>query len=402
MNMPPKWLSVGYIALFALLPWSVELGFGSWNLDLPTEPIIGVMAAGLAYSFWQTPGAFFRLFCNNIFLRTSLAYILWMAVSACFSTLPVVSWKYWIIAATHWWVFAAGISRWPGIWRNAFPWFVISIAGVAVFTLVHHAFYDFRTDQAMLAPMPFFPDHTMWAAALAMVLFLNGISFSPVLLLLCTALLFSTCRAAWVSVLLTCTLWGLLLLKKNMRWAMLFVLIASGMFMWNKAARSLEQDVSSQERINRWHCALRMMQEKPLLGFGPGTFQFEYLDFQKPEEMTRISLYKPSAARGIDTYGRGGGAHSEYLRALAETGWPGLLLWLGLISLAVARVTDKNILPESSAFPGVQSGERAFLILLALLTFFAHSVVNDFLHDGCIAALVWGCMAVLFAEEGEV
>jgi hypothetical protein len=38
---------------------------------------------------------------------------------------------------------------------------------------------------------------------------------------------------------------------------------------------------------------------------------------------------------------------------------------------------------------------------LALLTFFTHSAVNDFLHDGRIAALFWGCLAMIFAAKKE-
>jgi Cu/Ag efflux protein CusF len=38
---------------------------------------------------------------------------------------------------------------------------------------------------------------------------------------------------------------------------------------------------------------------------------------------------------------------------------------------------------------------------LALLTFFLHTMVNDFLHDGRIAALVWGSMAMIFVVKKE-
>ena len=164
--------------------------------------------------------------------------------------------------------------------------------------------------------------------------------------------------------------------------------------------QKLGQDVSAQERLNRWNCAIRMSQERPSLGFGPGTFQFQYIDFQKPDEMTRISMLAPVVTRGPDTYGRGGGAHSEYLRVLAETGWPGLLLWLSLaISAMVAGSVPATLVagkPKTNRLPS-----PSIYLILALLTFFAHSTVNDFLHDGRISALFWGCLAMIFAAKKE-
>ena len=35
-------------------------------------------------------------------------------------------------------------------------------------------------------------------------------------------------------------------------------------------------DASNLERINRWKSAIRLFQERPHLGWGPGTYQFHY------------------------------------------------------------------------------------------------------------------------------
>ena len=422
MKTPPKWLAIGYIALFALLPWSLDVGFGTWNLSLPSEPLIACLGIGLVCFFGQKPLILLRLFSSNHWLQISLVYLLWMAVSAFFSSIPLVSWKYWLVAAGHWWVFAVGISVWPNLWHRALPWFAFSMAGVAGYTIVHHGFYHFRADQAMLAPKPFFPDHTMWAAAVAMVLFLSRMAFRPsgavpvtarfnfenkgvnpllpeglkawpTLLLFFTALVLSSCRAAWLSVLLAAIVWAFFSFGKKGRVVLGLLVLLSGIFFEKHTSESLGQDVSSLERINRWHCAFRMTQEKPLLGFGPGTFQFQYLDFQQAEEMTRISIQTPPDEHHLGVYGRGGGAHSEYLRALAETGWPGLLLWLGLVlaTLVAAGAIKKHKTSVSTHL------QIKLPVLLALITFFAHGFVNDFLHDGRIAALVWGSMAFLFS-----
>jgi O-antigen ligase len=371
--------------------------------------LIGALGLGLIWFFWQNPKELLDLFLGNFLIRISLIYIGWMALTACFSTLPIVSWKYWVVDTAHWWVFAVGISRWPDLWRRALPWFVFSVAGVSIYTLVHHGFYHFRTDQALLAPMPFFPDHTMWAAVLSMVLFLSEMVFAGVrkafppklvAVLLLLALVFSTCRAAWLSVSLAGMVWGFYFLGKKGRLVLVGLLFASGLFFGVAMVHSFGQDVSGQERLNRWNCAIRMSKEKPCLGFGPGTYQFQYIDFQRLDELTRISLLAPAGARGPDTYGRGGGAHSEYLRILAETGWPGLLLWLTLVVSAIVAGSVSATLvagkPKTNRLPS-----PSIYLLLALLTFFTHSAVNDFLHDGRIAALFWGCLAMIFAAKKE-
>lgn len=410
MKTPPKWLILGYVLLFALLPWSIDADFGHWNLRLPSEPLIGVLGFGLIWVLVQNPRLLQAAFIKNRLLQISIAYLVWMSISACYSTLPVVSWKYWLVEAGHWWVFAVGVSVWPELWRRALPGFVFSLAGVAIYSLIHHGFYHFRADQALLAPMPFFPDHTMWAAVLVMGLFLGNMAlkppFKPLLLLLFLALVFSTCRAAWISVGLAGAVWGFLSLGKNGRWVLLLASLVMVFWGAQKMNSSFAQDVSAQERLNRWHCALRMTRDKPLLGFGPGTFQFKYLDYQDPAEMTRISLSVPVEGRGPDTYGRGGGAHSEYLRPLAETGWPGLIFWLGILIAALASV----FMPAASIAGLSLQVPKSFGDLhikptlpaqLALLTFFAHGVVNDFMHDGRVAALVWGCLAIIFTTKKE-
>ena len=77
-------------------------------------------------------------------------------------------------------------------------------------------------------------------------------------------------------------------------------------------------DASNLERINRWKSAIRLFQERPHLGWGPGTYQFHYAPYQNYYEKTVIST----------NAGDMGNAHSEYLSALSETGWPGLFIFL--------------------------------------------------------------------------
>ena len=71
---------------------------------------------------------------------------------------------------------------------------------------------------------------------------------------------------------------------------------------------NITTDASNMERINRWKCALKMFKEKPILGWGPSTYQFNYAPYQISSDKTIIST----------NFGDGGNAHSEYLGILSE------------------------------------------------------------------------------------
>ncbi len=390
----PTWLFRLYQLLFLLLPWSVEADFGAWKLTVPAEPLIALAGIGLAVALVRRG----KLPKPNALVWLAGSWLGWQLIAALFSSMPVVSWKYVLVEAGQWWVFFAGLLCFPVMWPRLLRLFGWSMLGVVVYTIGHHALYHFRADQALLAPMPFFPDHTLYSAVLVLLIFNPGTGYQkffnaekffpmrPWAYLI--ALILAASRAAWLSLILA-GLFGLMLyFRKYWRLGVLagVVALCAGLFFQKKIQPGWTPDVSTQERLNRYACALRMAADRPVTGFGPGTFQFQYLPYQHPEEMTRISLQAPVEKRGPDNYGRGGGAHSEYLQALAETGWPGLVLWLLLVCFSLWRGVRLYL----------RTDEIGWLLLsLALLSFFLHGLVNNFLHDARVAALVWGGIAGL-------
>ena len=73
---------------------------------------------------------------------------------------------------------------------------------------------------------------------------------------------------------------------------------------------------SVQSRFIIWDSALKMIKEKPLLGWGIGTFKFHFLDYRKlikdfPEEAENV--------------------HNEYLQVWVETGLLGLVMFILLV-----------------------------------------------------------------------
>ena len=67
-----------------------------------------------------------------------------------------------------------------------------------------------------------------------------------------------------------------------------------------------------------------------------------------------------------------GNAHSEYLSALSETGWPGLFIFL----LFLITVFNAIVL-----YPKLEDKQEQWMLMaciLGLVTYFSHALLNNF------------------------
>ena len=85
-----------------------------------------------------------------------------------------------------------------------------------------------------------------------------------------------------------------------------------------------------------------------------------------------------------------GDAHSEYLTALSEQGWPGLVIWVSLLLLILR--SGMRIVYHAREEQVRQLGK---VILLGLLTYFIHGFVNSFLDLDEAAVLFWGMSVIV-------
>ena len=51
---------------------------------------------------------------------------------------------------------------------------------------------------------------------------------------------------------------------------------------------NISTDDSNVERLNRWACAFAMFDERPIVGWGPGTYKFIYSGYQKSYNLLKI------------------------------------------------------------------------------------------------------------------
>jgi len=418
------------IALGFFTPLSVNIeeyveGFG---LFIPTEPIlIGLMLLLLMLQFkknliepdfWKHP------------LVWSIGfYVFWIFVTCITSTDPLVSFKF--LLAKLWFIIPLLVfgHRIFAKLKNLriFLWlFCIAMTIAVLYTLIVHASYGFGEKEGHWVMWPFFKDHTVYGATVALVLPLivglfatrKAVNYSPLtrglllamIAIVLVGLYYSYTRAAWLSIVVALIV--LLLIRFKVRFSILasigIIALLTIIFSWDSIQMELERnkyehtteefgerlqsatnvttDASNLERLNRWDCAIEMFAERPFFGFGPGTYSFEYARFQDPENLTIIST----------NFGDGGNAHSEYLGPLSESGLLGMLSMLAIVTLIFYKSITLYL-----KWPVEEKEARIFILVmsLSLVTYFLHGILNNYLDTDKAAVPVWVFCAAFIGME---
>jgi len=394
-----------------------------FNMFLPTEPLL----FGLLIIF------ILKLIIDKSFDKKNLYHplsiiiainLLWILITSLTSTMPIVSIKFflsrlWFVVGFYF--FAIQLFKNKKNIGTYFWLYTFSLLIVVVYALIRQAHYGFFDQEAAnFVVSPLYNDHTAYGAALTMIipvmiglLFLKQYSFKQriaafiVLSVLFIALIFSYTRAAWLSLFVATIVFVVIVLKIKFR---TFILLSVGtvvllLLFWTQIYMKLEKnrqdtssnfseqlqsitnvstDASNLERLNRWDCAVRMFKEKPVFGWGPGTYMFKYAPFQLSYGRTIISTNS----------GDLGNAHSEYLGPLSESGILGTLTFLAVViasiyyAMRVYRKTkDKNV------------KIIVLSVTIGLITYYTHGILNNFLDTDKLSALFWGYTAIIVALD---
>ncbi len=415
------WLVLAFVPLsFPLKELATGLEF---NMFLPTEPLL----AGLLVIFLirlVVDNGFDRQVIRHPISQIILIQLLWMFITSLTSTMPGVSFKFllsrlWFVSIFYF--TATQVFKNPAAIKK-YLWIYLIPLGIMVIkiTLKHAGLGLFDQKASNPAVDPFFNDHTLYGAIMALMIpvtigFLVRLKLNwwqrlgafVLLALLFSGLLFSYSRAAWISligalgvyVLIYFRIKGRVVLMASVSLVVLFLVFGKTLLMnmerndqdssdnlteHVQSISNISTDASNLERLNRWSCAFRMWAEKPIFGFGPGTYMFQYAPYQKKAQKTIIST---NAADG-------GNAHSEYFGPLSEMGILGSLLMLLLVIYSVRvgiRVYHREIRSEFKML--------AMAVTLGLVSYYLHGIMNNFLDTDKASALVWGFMAILVALD---
>ncbi len=412
------------LALVFITPFTFKyehdaLGFA---IDLPTEPIIVAITALF----------FLKLFYDQSYDRKILKHpvtfililnLVWMFITTVTSEIPLVSFKAFI--SRVWFVVPfyfvlIQLFKKPDKIRLFLWLFGSALALVIIYITIVHSTYGFDRKVGTWVVHPFFNDHTNYSAVIALIApafiimaFYKGYSVLRrrlsflIFFFFITGIIFSYSRASWVSLIAAFGAFWVLVFKINYKLIFVgLVLVVGILFVFQdqiimnlernrqesaedfrahaQSITNISSDASNLERINRWRAAYRMFQERPLVGWGPGTYQEVYAPFQLAMDQTIITT----------NFGDLGNAHSEYLGPLAESGLPGMLLFMAL-ALWVIITGIKNIKhAESKEMRWISLG-----ITLGLITYFTHGFLNNFLDTDKASVLFWGFLAILVAIE---
>ncbi|MCO5260160.1 MAG: O-antigen ligase family protein [Crocinitomicaceae bacterium] len=419
-----------FLALAFLTPLSINIenytdGFG---LFIPTEPLLfgflllfmmqQIYKNTLVKEVWKSPIVWFVCL-----------YLGWVFIASVLSTNPIVSLKFLL---AHLWLVVPLLFFGPIFFskqenRIRFLWlFSFGMSIAIIYTLIIHAQYGFGEKESHWVSWPFFKDHTIYGATIAIQTpLVFGLYFykkhSPLvqfivvtmILINLLGLYFSHTRAAWLSIIAALGVMLLIRFKIKFKWIALVVLIVgtTALASWTQISHYLEQnryehttedfgervqsvsnvttDASNLERINRWQCAIDMFLEKPITGFGPGTYAFEYARFQRPENLTIIST----------NFGDLGNAHSEYLSALSEMGIFGLLFFIAVVAAIFYQSITLYV-----KWPKEDRENRVVImsIILSLTTYFTHAFLNNFLDTDKAAVPIWGMCAMIIAMQATL
>lgn len=412
-------LLVVFLTPFAINLQDLEGGLG---ISLPTEPIMfGIMVIFLLKQLHQLS------FDSNVIKHpVTIAVVMnltWIFITSVTSDLPVVSFKF--LIARLWFVVVFYFLG-TRLFRNyknikTFIWlYIIPFAVIIIYTLICHAQVNFDEKIANYIMSPFYNDHTVYGAMLAMffpvLLFFTlnkkysaSIRFAAVLLLVVYVfgLIFSYTRAAWVSLALALVAFVLLQLKVKFRLLLIAFSILAGIALFYQtdivmklernrqdasqdfdkhieSISNISTDASNLERINRWNAAFRMFNERPFFGWGPGTYSFEYAPFQHAKEKTIIST----------NMGDKGNAHSEYIGPLCESGFLGLLTFVTIIICVLS--TGFRLYYTIKDY---ETKRLVLCILLGFITYITHGALNNFLDTDKASVPFWGFVAMIVAID---
>ena len=416
-------LETALMATALFTPFAVDFAFvPKMELSMPVEPMMILFSAIFLFRVLVGKTYDTRILRHPVGICV-LLMLAWMFITSVTSEMPAVSFKY--LAARLWFMLpfffaATQIFSQPRRIRQFFWCYAFSLIVVVLISTVKTVsnFSDLQTLHRVMKP--FYNDHTAYGVAIALfvpVAFffalekqknpLYRILIIAALAILVMGLIFSYSRAAWISVVGAVAVYYAIKFGMKIKWMLVIAGLAVALFFtyqadvlyklgknnqdssYNiadqvKSISNISTDASNVERLNRWASALRMFQERPIVGWGPGTYQFIYGKYQRSYQLSTISTNS----------GNLGNAHSEYIGPMADQGIPGTLFTVLVFGMTFAtgikvyrNARDKQISNLAIAFT------------LGLFTYYVHGIFNNFLDTDKLSVPFWGFTAAIVALD---
>ncbi len=416
-----------FFLLLACIPLSTEVALpNGLGTDLPSEPLMWLLTATVGLFAlrhgWRHPLFQWR---HPLSLLLFL-HLGWIAFTALVSTDPLVSWKYFL--AKTWYVLpffglSAYLIRRPQDLERVF-WFVfIPLTCTIGVVWFRHAPHQFSFAEVNYVLSPFYRNHVIYASIMAVFFpflwFVRGWQprgslkrwmLNLAVPLYLTAIYLAYTRAAYVALLVAVGAQVVIHFRLTRLVLTVLVGVALGTMVFLlsgnryldyapnyertvthydfnnliEATYQLE-DISTMERLYRWVAGGFMVMERPWTGFGPGTFYPAYKSYT-------VSSFKTYVSDNPER----SGIHNYYLMMLVEQGIPGLLLFAGLV--VVALLTGERIYHRLA---GSRDRQMVLIAVHTLIIILILSLINDLLETDKIGPFFFIALAVLVNLDGR-
>jgi len=413
--------------LLIFLPLSTELNVTtSLGIDFPDEVFLILLTAITIAKMIHQPALFLSVFLSPILVIISVQ-ILWIIISSCFSTEPLLSLKY--LLAKIWYIvpfvfLCPLLLKQQSDWKKLALCLCIPMLIVIVQTLIRFSFYGFEFASIKKTMAPFFRNHVNYSSMLVCLLPIGWAlwKFTPnnssikkailfFLLIAIAGLILSYSRGAWLALIV-----GLLSIyifkKKKMAHAIAIsivsVIIFIGALINNNnylkfapdhdrtifhsnfsdhlSATITMKDISNAERFHRWVAGIRMIAEKPIAGFGPNSFYNQYKPYTVSSFKTWVSNNPEHST-----------VHNYFLLVAIEQGIFGLMIFLVLLIWILLKVQQLYHQFQSKFYSTITMVTGIIIIMITII-----NCTSDMIETDKIGGIFWLCTGVLIALNNQL
>ena len=416
-------LTTAFLILIASIPFSTEYQFSdTLGTDLPDELLMLLVSALMSFHLLQNVERF-KQWVSHPLLLFLFTLLCWGMIATMFSTYPLMSAKYMLAKAWYLGSFVFGALL---VWidkeslRRSGLTLAISMLLVTGIILFRHGLESFSFASVSDVVHPFFRNHVNYSSLLVCTLpvwfacWKLSTSESVkrltvlVLIILLAALFFSYARGAWLALIAGILVYWLIKKRIVVKALLALFLLASISLAWlihdnryldfapdhnttifhedfreHLVATYEMTDMSTAERFYRWIAGVKMIGERPLAGFGPGTFYQNYKAYAVPAYETWVSDNPERST-----------VHNYFFLMASEQGIPALIFLLILVTSVIYYAQRLYH----------RTGD-IFYKMIAIITGVVFSMIlvlnflSDLVETDKIGSLFFLCIAALVATD---
>jgi len=410
-----------YYLLFLCLPISTEYYFpNGLGTDLPTEPLMWILLGTFLLYIIQFGKKTSKAFFIHPISIVLLLHLSWILISTINSSMIIVSAKF--LLAKIWYVtaffFFSGIILNKIIKIERILWLIlIPLICTNVIILLRYSLvgFDFSKVNAVLSP--FYRNKVNYASFMVcffpyvIYLLFQQKKFTKkwffliaVVGILLVSLYYTYTRAVYVTLAGATAYYFVIKYKltKLVFMGSFIVVILGGTYLTHNNkylefapdfkktiyheefgklldATTKLQDLSTMERVYRWVAAYYMIQEKPMMGYGPGNF---------------YTFYKSYTVNSFETYvsdnEERSGVHSYYLMTIVEQGFIGLIFFLTLCLYPLLKAEQLFHRAKDFKTKGIILAATLSLIIIYQLI-----IINDMIETDKVGSFFFLGLAIL-------